>query len=127
MKTIETVEDGKLDTKKNVFQVTTTFDLSHGRMSRPQRFFSKNLNGTKPGFLHPRFEQHFLNNLSCFFAPQPWPARGIELSGFPYVRLSLDQVKIFVQGRISRPINGSKLILHKRIYLYETSRKLLAP
>ena len=31
----------------------------------------------------------------------------------------MDQVKIFVQGRISRPINGSKLIFHMRMYLYE--------
>ena len=35
--------------------------------------------------------------------------------------------KIFVQGRISRPINGSKLIFHIRIYLYETSRNIQEP
>ena len=37
------------------------------------------------------------------------------------VHLSEDQVKIFVQGRISRPSNGSKLIFHMRMYLYETA------
>ena len=43
------------------------------------------------------------------------------------VRLSEDQVKIFVQGRISRPSNGSKLIFHMRMYLYETSRNIQEP
>ena len=38
-----------------------------------------------------------------------------------------DLVKIFVQGRISRPINGSKLIFHMRLHLYETSRNIQAP
>ena len=37
------------------------------------------------------------------------------------------KVKIFVQGRISRPINGSKLIFHMRMYLYETSMNIQAP
>ena len=41
-----------------------------------------------------------------------------------YVHLSVDQVKIFVQGRISRPINGSKLRFHMRINLYQTSRNI---
>ena len=45
----------------------------------------------------------------------------------PYVRTTVDQVKIFVQGRISRPINGSKLIFRMRMYLYETSRKIQEP
>ena len=35
------------------------------------------------------------------------------------VRPTEDQVKIFGPGRISRPINGSKLIFHMRIYLWE--------
>ena len=52
--------------------------------------------------------------------PQPRPARGIE-------RPSIDQVNIFVQGRISRPINGSKLIFHMSMYLYETSRNKQEP
>ena len=34
------------------------------------------------------------------------------------------QVKFFVQGRISRPINRSKLIFHMRMYRYETSRNI---
>ena len=37
------------------------------------------------------------------------------------------QVKIFGQGRISRAINGKKLIFHMRIYLYETSRNIQEP
>ena len=42
----------------------------------------------------------------------------------PYVPPSVDQVKIFVQGRIARPINASKLIFHMRVYLYEISRNI---
>ena len=49
--------------------------------------------------------------------PQPRPAGGIERSGCPYVRPSVDQVKNFGQGRISRPINGSKLILYEDVSL----------
>ena len=37
------------------------------------------------------------------------------------------KVKSFVQGRISRPINGSELIFHMRMYLYETSRNIQEP
>ena len=39
------------------------------------------------------------------------------------------KVKIFVQGRILSPINGtrSKLIYHMRMYLYETSRNIQEP
>ena len=37
------------------------------------------------------------------------------------------KVKIFVQGRIARPINGSKLIFHMRMYLYETNRNIQEP
>ena len=44
-----------------------------------------------------------------------------------YVRPSVDQVKIFVQGRISRPIYGSKLIFHTRVYLYKTSKNIQEP
>ena len=49
--------------------------------------------------------------------PRPWSAGCIERSGCPYVRPSVAQVKIFVQGRISRTINGRKLIfepLHEK-------------
>ena len=56
--------------------------------------------------------------------PRPRPTGAIERAGYPYVRPSVDQVKIFVQGRISRPINGSKLTFHLRMYLYETSRNI---
>ena len=59
--------------------------------------------------------------------PRPRPAGGIERLGCPYVRTSVDQVKIFVQGRISKPINGSKLIFHMRMYLYENSRNIQEP
>ena len=34
-----------------------------------------------------------------------------------FLRSSVDQVKIFVQGRISRPINGSKLVFHMKMRL----------
>ena len=37
------------------------------------------------------------------------------------------KVEIFVQGRISRHINGSKLIVHMRMYLHETSRIIQEP
>ena len=44
-----------------------------------------------------------------------------------YLCTSEDQVKIFGQGKISRPINDNKLIFHMRIYLYETSRNIQEP
>ena len=50
-----------------------------------------------------------------FMPSRPQPAGGIERSSCVYVRTSIDHVKIFVQGRISRPINGSKLIFHMRV------------
>ena len=62
-----------------------------------------------------------------FYDPRPRPTGGIERLGCPYVHPSVDQVKIFVQGSISRPINGSKLIFHMRVYLYETSRNIQEP
>ena len=34
------------------------------------------------------------------------------------------KVKIFVQGRILSSTNGSKLIFHMQMYLYETSRNI---
>ena len=33
----------------------------------------------------------------------------------------------FVQGRISRPVNGSKLLFHLRMYIYEISRNIQEP
>ena len=71
--------------------------------------------------------------MSLFFMPpRPRPTWGIERSGCPYmctssVRPSVDQVKIFIQVRISRPINGSKLIFHMMVYFYETSRNIQEP
>ena len=57
-----------------------------------------------------------------FYAPVASACWGHRAFG-----LSIDQVKIFVQGRISRPINGSKLIFHISMYLYETSRNIQEP
>ena len=56
--------------------------------------------------------------------PRPRPAgaqsvRVVLTCVCAYVLSSVDQVNSFVQGRISRPINGSKLIFHMRMYLYE--------
>ena len=68
-----------------------------------------------------------------FMPPQPRPAGGIGRSGCPYVRTSVhvrpsvDQVKMAVQGRISRPINDRKLIFHVRMYLYESGRNIQDP
>ena len=48
----------------------------------------------------------------------------LQSADFPGLTSVLGQiikVKIFVQGRISRHIYGSKLIFHIRMYLYETS------
>ena len=55
----------------------------------------------------------------CFFlCPHGLDHRAFRLSCiWLYIRPSVDQVNIFVQGRISRPINGSKLIFHMRMYL----------
>ena len=73
-----------------------------------------------------------LLKIRVFMPPRPRPAGGIERLGCPYARTSLrtssvDQVKCFVQGRISRPINASKLIFHMRMYLHETSRNIQEP
>ena len=37
------------------------------------------------------------------------------------------KVKIFVKGGISRPINGSKLLFHFRMYIYQISRTIQEP
>ena len=65
-----------------------------------------------------------------FYAPcglGPPGHRAFGLVVCAYVRPSVDQVKMFVQGSISRPINGSKLIFHMRMYLYETNRNIQEP
>ena len=64
---------------------------------------------------------------AIFMSPRPRPAWGKGRSGCRYVGLSVDQVEIFVHGRISRHINGSKLIFRIRMYLYETSRNMQEP
>ena len=53
--------------------------------------------------------------------------RAFGLSVCAYLCPSVDQVKIVVQGRISRPINGSKLIFHMMVYLLETSMIIQEP
>ena len=66
----------------------------------------------------------------CFYAPATSARRGhtvFGLSVHAYVSSSVDQVKIFVQGRISRPINGSKLIFHMRMYLCEIRKNIQEP
>ena len=74
------------------------------------------------------------NSHSTFMPPRPRPAGGIERSDCPYVRTSVrtyvrpsvDKVKIFVLGRIKRPITSSKSF-HMRMYLYERSRNIQEP
>ena len=66
------------------------------------------------------------HNASAASARRRWGG-GIERWGCPYVCPSVDKVKIFVQGRISRPINGSKLIFYMRMYLCETSGNIQEP
>ena len=72
---------------------------------------------------------HSLNPF-YFYAPTASACRGHRvflLFWCAYIRPSEDQVKIFGQSRISRPINGSKLIFHMRLYLYESSRNIQEP
>ena len=59
--------------------------------------------------------------------PRPRPAGGIERLGCPYMHTSVGKVNIFVQGRILRLINGSKVIFHMDMYLYETNRNVQEP
>ena len=58
------------------------------------------------------------NTFLCPVASAHWGHRVFGLSICAYVHPSVDQVKVFVQGRISRPINGSKLIFYMRMYPY---------
>ena len=83
----------------------------HGRISRP-------INGSKLIFHMRMYLCETSRNIQEPCAPDLyftvyWPDFGQVIN-----------VKIFVQGRISRPINGSKLIFHIRMYLYETSRNI---
>ena len=79
-------------------------------------------------------ENYYFKKITChilsFYAPVALARCGHRVFGLSvcaYVCLSEDQVKIFGQSRISRPVNGSKLIFHMRIYLYETSRNIQEP
>ena len=45
----------------------------------------------------------------AFYAPAASAPGGIECSSCPYVCTSVDQVKIFVQRRISRTIDGQQV------------------
>ena len=61
-----------------------------------------------------------------FYSPRglgPMRAESVRVVRI-YGRPSEDKVKVIVQGTISRPINGSKLLFHLRMYLYETSRNI---
>ena len=60
----------------------------------------------------------------CFYAPAALGMLGHRAFGLS-ICPSIDQVKIFAQGRISRSINGRELIFYNmRMYLYETSRNI---
>ena len=82
--------------------------------------------------MHTADQHHSLKSICAdkyvFMPLQPRPSGGIEHSGFPYMCMSsVDQINIFAQGRISRPVNSSKLIFHMMMYLYETSRNKQEP
>ena len=69
-------------------------------------------------------------NFTLFYASAASARRGHRAFGLSvrvYIRTSVDQVKIYVQGRILKPIYGSKLIFHKSMYLYETNRNIQEP
>ena len=70
------------------------------------------------------FELHFKY---YFYAPAASARRVVRTCVCAYVRPSEDQVKTFGQSRISRPINGSKLVFLTRISIYETSRNIQEP
>ena len=61
-----------------------------------------------------------LQNVKVFYASVASARLGHRVFGLSvrvYVHPSIDQVKNFVQGRISRTIYDSKLIFHMRMYL----------
>ena len=51
-------------------------------------------------------------------------SQSADFPGLTSVLGQIIKVKIFVQGRILSSNNGSKLIFHIRMYLYETSRNV---
>ena len=55
------------------------------------------------------------------------PINGSKLIFHMWEEPTEDQVKIFGPGRISRPVSGSKLIFHTWLYFYEMSRNLQEP
>ena len=70
------------------------------------------------------------NTYIILICPTAYACRGHRAFGLSIrsvrtsVRPSVERVKIFVQGRISRSINGSELIFHvMRMYLFEISRE----
>ena len=90
--------------------------LVQGRISRP-------VNGSKLIF-HIRMYLSLWDQQECTRAMASWPIfRGPLTSDFGQII----KIIIFVHGRISRPVNGSKLIFYIRVYLYETSRNIQEP
>ena len=53
--------------------------------------------------------------------PWPRPAGGIAYSGYAYIRPSIAQVKIFVQGRISGTVDDRKLKKRLSTYSWENN------
>ena len=78
-------------------------------------------------YKNPLYQSYFM----LFMPLWPRPARGVGCSGYPYIRTSVCpsiwRPEIFGQSRISRFINGSKLIFQMRIYPYETSTNTQEP
>ena len=58
---------------------------------------------------------------------EPWPPDQYFMVHWLWTFGQIIKVKIFVQGRISRPIDSSNLIFHMRMYRYETSRNIQEP
>ena len=92
--------------------------------NQPQVYFqNKNLYKKCLCFIFRLFAtQNYLTHVYVLAASARRRHRAFEFR--TSVRPSEDQVKIFGQGRISRPINGRKLIFHLRIYLNESSRNI---
>ena len=79
---------------------------------------------------HANFQMKYVNSFLCHCSLSPPGASGIRVfrtsvrrPGSVLYFKDIIQVKIFVQGRISRSINGSKLIFHMSLYLYGTKKK----
>ena len=112
-------------------RVMTSWPIFHGQLTLDfgqiikvkifvQGRISKPINGSKLVF-------HITMNLyeASMNIQEPWP------HDLYFSHLTLDfgqiiKVKIFVQG-VSRPINGSKLVFHIMMYLYEASMNIQKP